>query len=515
MEYIQINNSKTVVQKYQDLSKYLNDYFKAGRPWTLLFIMAGNLLGLAVCCKQGYSFMVVPFILSVFMTVNSLYFANLINTYFDYQVTKDETELGDFDLTDIVGFVSFSLFLSFVFFISMMCFIPNGNLMCYTEFLICFLSVLFSGYAYTAPPFALKYRALGEIGNYPFFMVIPTLYFSQTGLIWNQEILEYSLIFFIYCLTPLHANNHRDREIDMKHGAKTISNLLGETLSFYLYFVYHIIALIGIVYLSFKYHNRYLLLPLFGIPSIWNIYMETRSGVVIVIRTTTMARNKKEVDVPQTSSSGRKIIKPGSEEALVALRKTADAVTEMEKKNLKKQQQQQKKQSKSKHSDSDSNSSDDEIISTTKTTTNNKKKAMKTTSSKEVVDDDIVFDHDEPKVKNRKSSKKESSSSPLSSSSSSNTATTTPDTAMKYNRYYSPEELEQIQKENRLVFLKLIIFSILMVLVPVCVFKVFNGVGGDYLGINRDDRVTYAGVGSVLGLLFVMAAYSIMAYYED
>jgi len=278
MELLHKKGLSMIIYKYKKGSQFLNDYFYCARPWTLIFPFSGYLLGLGITCKQGYSFMVVPFIVSVLMVSNLIYLANLVNTHFDYQTTKLPKELYGFNAKDIPNFIFLSFILSIFFFFLVMCFSPHRNIFSSIQFVFCFLSMVFFSYAYTSPPFAFKYKALGEVTLFPYLLVIPTCYFSQTGLLWDREILEYSTVFFIYCLTPLHANNHRDRESDIKYGIITISNILGEKLSYYLFFLYQFVALSFIVHLSMKYHNKLLLLPLFGIPSIWNLFCETKTG---------------------------------------------------------------------------------------------------------------------------------------------------------------------------------------------------------------------------------------------
>ncbi|KAM9997104.1 hypothetical protein ACTFIZ_002030 [Dictyostelium cf. discoideum] len=134
---------------------------------------------------------------------------------------------------------------------------------------------------------------------------------------------------------------------------------------------------------------------------------------------------------------------------------------------------------------------------TTTTTTTVNRKEKKTTSPKKIKQQKLKESDEEDD-----SSSSSSSSSPPSQSS--NTST----------KKYTLEELDIITRENRIVYIKFFIFSILMVVVPLLAFKIFNTTVGDYLGISRQDRVTYAGVASLCGLILVMAAYSIMAYFE-
>ncbi|KAN0026871.1 hypothetical protein ACTFIV_007862 [Dictyostelium citrinum] len=140
--------------------------------------------------------------------------------------------------------------------------------------------------------------------------------------------------------------------------------------------------------------------------------------------------------------------------------------------------------------------------STTTTTVNRKEK--KATTPKKKQQKKIKDSDDE----DQDLSSSSSATPPQSSTNLTTSSITTP------TKKYTQEELDIITRENRNVYIKFFIFSILMVVVPLLVFKIFNTTIGDYFGISRQERVTYAGVASLGGLILVMAAYSIMAYYE-
>ncbi|KAN0025474.1 hypothetical protein ACTFIU_003735 [Dictyostelium citrinum] len=140
------------------------------------------------------------------------------------------------------------------------------------------------------------------------------------------------------------------------------------------------------------------------------------------------------------------------------------------------------------------------------TTVNRKEK--KATTPKKKQQKKIKDSDDEDQDLSSSSSATPPQSPPQSSTNLTTASITTP------TKKYTQEELDIITRENRNVYIKFFIFSILMVVVPLLVFKIFNTTIGDYLGISRQERVTYAGVASLGGLILVMAAYSIMAYYE-
>jgi 1,4-dihydroxy-2-naphthoate octaprenyltransferase len=84
------------------------------------------------------------------------------------------------------------------------------------------------GYAYTGPPFGLKYRALGEVAV---FLLMGTLMVAGSALalagafppgVWAASIPVGFLVAAI-----LAANNQRDREDDARHPMRTLAILLG------------------------------------------------------------------------------------------------------------------------------------------------------------------------------------------------------------------------------------------------------------------------------------------------
>jgi 1,4-dihydroxy-2-naphthoate octaprenyltransferase len=86
------------------------------------------------------------------------------------------------------------------------------------------------GYAYTGPPLALKYRALGEVWVFALMgtlMVVGSGYALSATL--QPALWLASLPVGFLVATILAANNQRDREGDRVHGVRTLATLLGPT----------------------------------------------------------------------------------------------------------------------------------------------------------------------------------------------------------------------------------------------------------------------------------------------
>ena len=89
------------------------------------------------------------------------------------------------------------------------------------------LSVV-AGYAYTARPLALGYRALGEVTVFAFMgcvIVMGAHYVHVERWTWQAFLLSVPMGQLVAAI--LHVNNIRDMEYDRASGKRTLSNLLG------------------------------------------------------------------------------------------------------------------------------------------------------------------------------------------------------------------------------------------------------------------------------------------------
>lgn len=89
------------------------------------------------------------------------------------------------------------------------------------------LSVL-AGYAYTARPLALGYRALGEVTVFLFMgpvIVVGAAYVQIER--WSTEAFLLSVPVGMLVTAILHVNNIRDMADDLANGKRTLANLLG------------------------------------------------------------------------------------------------------------------------------------------------------------------------------------------------------------------------------------------------------------------------------------------------
>lgn len=93
-----------------------------------------------------------------------------------------------------------------------------------------------AGYFYTASPFSLAYRGLGEVVVFTFMgpVIVVGAYYVQTQA-WAWEPFVASLAIGLLVAAILHANNVRDIENDRKNGKWTLAALAGRPVADYEY----------------------------------------------------------------------------------------------------------------------------------------------------------------------------------------------------------------------------------------------------------------------------------------
>lgn len=140
---------------------------------------------------------------------------------------------------------------------------------------ILYLSIfgLFSAIFYTATPFSLKYKALGDVQVFLNFGVGMTLgaYIVQTQTFsWLPVIL--SIPFGLLIIAILHSNNIRDVKFDGMFGVKTLPILVGEKYSKYLYYFFILGAYASIVFfVIFGLLPWFALLNFISFPTAWKL----------------------------------------------------------------------------------------------------------------------------------------------------------------------------------------------------------------------------------------------------
>ncbi|MBI5404028.1 MAG: 1,4-dihydroxy-2-naphthoate octaprenyltransferase [Ignavibacteriae bacterium] len=226
--------------------KGLKLFFMAVRaysfPASVIPIIYGSII--AVLFNPGMKFNYFHFILALIGSVAIHVTTNIVNDIYDFKkgIDKEDKEVGiphGGSQVLSMGLVSKS-FMKTTGIISTILAVSIGVYL-YTQagIWIFYLSIfgLLSAIYYTASPFALKYKALGDIQVFVSFGTGMTLgaYIVQTHeFSWIPVIL--SIPFGLLIDAILHSNNIRDLNFDGKFGVKTLPILIGERLSFYFYY---------------------------------------------------------------------------------------------------------------------------------------------------------------------------------------------------------------------------------------------------------------------------------------
>ena len=96
------------------------------------------------------------------------------------------------------------------------------------------LASVLAGYFYTASPFSLAYRGLGEVVVFVFMgpVIVLGAYYVQVEH-WSWDAFLASLPIGLLVAAILHANNVRDIENDRRNGKWTLAALAGRPLADY------------------------------------------------------------------------------------------------------------------------------------------------------------------------------------------------------------------------------------------------------------------------------------------
>lgn len=137
----------------------------------------------------------------------------------------------------------------------------NGGALLYLFGLIVVLCAFF----YSATPYSLSSRTLGEIACFAIFGPILTLgaYMVQVGSHVPASVFIYSLPVGLLAVATLHANNMRDIEGDALAGKHTLATVVGLSMSRALYLAMVLAAYGIILYLGIPHKAPHLILLIF------------------------------------------------------------------------------------------------------------------------------------------------------------------------------------------------------------------------------------------------------------
>lgn len=216
--------------------RLLRTWVRATRPRTLSAAVAPVLVGSALALGDG--FRIERFLLALLGSVAIQAGTNMLNEHFDHVQGLDLTRPRRADMVVQTGEIGHNALFwggTAAMLLGALCGVILVLLTSPVLLVIGVLSVL-AGYAYTAKPVALGYRALGEVTVFTFMgpVIVMGSYFVHTER-WTGEAFLLSVPMGLLVAAILHVNNIRDMADDRANGKRTLANLLGRRAAGYEY----------------------------------------------------------------------------------------------------------------------------------------------------------------------------------------------------------------------------------------------------------------------------------------
>ena len=204
----------------------------AFRPKTLTAALVPCLAGSALAYQQTNLFLLWVLMCALFASVFIQIGTNLVNDAVDFKKGADtETRLGPKRITQsgVLNYKTVMLLAGISFLISFLLGIPLAVHGGAAIVLIGIVSI-FMGYAYTAGPFPLAYRGLGDLFVILFFGLIAVMgiYFLHANQ-WSTAAAVLGLQIGLLATVMIAVNNLRDIDGDRLVNKKTLAVRLGKT----------------------------------------------------------------------------------------------------------------------------------------------------------------------------------------------------------------------------------------------------------------------------------------------
>jgi len=259
-----------------DLVPFLKfrDWLLASRPKTLLAAVVPVMVGTSLAVNSGKFIplvSVVALVCSLLIQVGTN-FTNDLYDYFkgaDTQLRKGPVRVlasGLITVKEMKAGIIITFLLAFLF----------GLYLVYVGGLIILVIGIFSiiaGLAYTAGPYPLAYKGLGDIFVFMFFGLIGTMgtFYLHTNEVSLSSFLS-SIPVGALITNILVVNNYRDIEEDRQVGKNTLAVKLGKTFTQYQFIFLIVVSFLTplILFLFFDF-NGWVFLPYLTLPAAYNI----------------------------------------------------------------------------------------------------------------------------------------------------------------------------------------------------------------------------------------------------
>ncbi len=220
-------------------------WIQAARPKTLVSSFFPALAGILLSYKLGFfNWLVAVATLSCAIGLQIL--TNLANDYFDFKKGADKERLGPARVT-ASGLVTPAQIKQAILLNFFICLLLGVYLVNVGGFPILFIGILSVTFAilYTAGPFPLAYKGLGDIFAFTFFGPVAAAgsFYLQSGL-WADSAIAVGVLYGFLAACLLNANNLRDYDQDTVVNKKTLVVRYGEKFGRSLYSACIILSLV-------------------------------------------------------------------------------------------------------------------------------------------------------------------------------------------------------------------------------------------------------------------------------
>ncbi len=252
----------------------LQSWILASRPKTLLAAFVPVLVGSAIAYSDnGFNFIaaIIALLCSLFIQIGT----NFVNDLYDYLAGTDTKERVGPKRALAEGFISIhemKLGISLTFGLAFVLGTYLVYISTWITFVIGITSIL-AGFAYTAGPFPLAYKGLGDIFVFLFFGFVGTIgtYYVQTLTV-TPFVIWASVPVGALITNILVVNNYRDIEEDKIAGKNTLAVKFGREFTRLQYLVFIIISYAIPFIAFFTYKDSWLIfLPLLTLPLAVNL----------------------------------------------------------------------------------------------------------------------------------------------------------------------------------------------------------------------------------------------------
>lgn len=214
-------------------SEIIKSIVLAFRPKTLTAALVPCLVGTSYACfRQSWSLKV--FLYAVFSAIFIQIGTNLVNDAMDFKKGADtEKRIGPQRITQ-AGILSFSqvmMIASLFFLLALLLGLPLVQIGGWPIVILGLVSIML-GYGYTAGPFPLAYRGLGDLFVILFFGLVAVqgiFYLHTSSVDWGSFVLGLQIGMLSTVLIAI--NNLRDIEGDAKVNKRTLAVRLGEKMA--------------------------------------------------------------------------------------------------------------------------------------------------------------------------------------------------------------------------------------------------------------------------------------------